>query len=413
MRLDLYSYQEDALNNMHNGCILAGGVGTGKSRVALAYWYLKVCHGKIILNGEGFFEALMSPVDLYIITTAKKRDSLEWEDELALFSATGKHENLVHRGLKVTVDSWNNISKYQDCKYGFFIFDEQRLVGKGAWVKSFLKIAKNNEWVLLSATPGDTWLDYAAVFVANGFYANRTEYIRRHVVYEPWSKFPKVKEYVGTGVLEHYRKKILVRMDNPDKLTRRHRVTKLTNWDKNLLDTVLKDRWDPYDNKPIQNVSSMGYISRKVVNSDLSRLEALVDILRIRKRAIVFYNFNYELDALRSLRGKDGLVVAEWNGSKHEPVPDGDIWVYLVQYNAGSEGWNCVSTDTVVFYSLNYSYKVVEQCEGRIDRLNTTYTDLWYYYLRTESAVDRGIERALKRKKNFNEKAFFEEYIAA
>lgn len=413
MRLELYSYQEYALNNMHNGCILAGGVGTGKSRVALAYWYLKVCHGKIILNGEGSFEALMNPVDLYIITTAKKRDSLEWEDELALFSATGKHENLVHRGLVVTVDSWNNISKYQDCKYGFFIFDEQRLVGKGAWVKSFLKIAKNNEWVLLSATPGDTWLDYAAVFVANGFYANRTEYIRRHVVYEPWSKFPKVKEYVGTGVLEHYRKKILVRMDNPEKLTRRHRVTKLTKWDTNLMDTVLKDRWDPYDNKPIQNVSSMGYISRKVVNSDPSRLEALVDILRIRKRAIVFYNFNYELEALRSLRGKDGLVVAEWNGSKHEPVPDGDIWVYLVQYNAGSEGWNCVSTDTVVFYSLNYSYKVVEQCEGRIDRLNTTYTDLWYYYLRTESTVDRGIERALKRKKNFNEKAFFGEYIAA
>ena len=73
------------------------------------------------------------PKDLYIITTAKKRDTLEWEGELSPFLlSTNPDVNLYQN--KVVIDSWNNISKYKDITDAFFIFDEQRVVGSGTWV---------------------------------------------------------------------------------------------------------------------------------------------------------------------------------------------------------------------------------------------------------------------------------------
>ena len=205
----LYNYQMDAVNKMRNGCILNGGVGSGKSRTGL-YYYFKEQGGSI---DPDYVPMKPRPKDLYIITTARKRDTLEWEGELAPFLlSTYPNQNQFY-GNKVIVDSWNNIGKYSDIKGAFFIFDEQRVVGSGAWVKSFLKITKVNEWILLSATPGDTWMDYIPVFIANGFYKNKTEFCREHVVYSRFSKYPKVDRYLNTGRLIRLRNNILVDMD--------------------------------------------------------------------------------------------------------------------------------------------------------------------------------------------------------
>ena len=199
MSVQLDGNQLLALEQLKSGSILCGGVGSGKSRTSLAYFTVKECKGG--LNGE----PMKDPKNLYIITTAKKRDSKEWEDEFPPFPFDE---------IDICIDSWNNIGKYADVKDSFFIFDEQRLVGSGAWVKAFLKISKSNHWILLSATPGDTWMDYIPVFIANGFYKNRTEFIRRHVVYSRFAKFPKVDHYVETGRLLRLRKSILVNMTN-------------------------------------------------------------------------------------------------------------------------------------------------------------------------------------------------------
>ena len=56
-----------------------------------------------------------------------------------------------------------------------------------------------------------------------------------------------------------------------------------------------------------------------------------------------------------------------------------------------------------MFFSQNYSFKVMEQAAGRIDRLNTPYTNLYYYHLKTRSGIDLAISRALAEKKQFNE----------
>ena len=347
---------------------------------------------------------MTNPKDLYIITTARKRDTCDWEDELAPFLLS-THKALSKWDVNVVVDSWNNIAKYIDRSDSFFIFDEQRVVGSGSWVKSFLKITKKNRWILLSATPGDTWMDYVPVFLANGFYKNRSEFLRRHVVYNQFTKFPKVERYLQTRILSKLRDKITVVMPDPRR-TKRHVRDILVRYDEKTYDQIVKLRWNPFEEEPIDDISSACFCMRRLVNSDKSRQKAVLHILERHPKAIVFYNFDYELFDLRALCEENHICYSEWNGHRHQPIPTGDSWVYLVQYTAGAEGWNCVTTDTVIFYSLNYSYKAMEQASGRIDRMNTPFIDLYYYRLRSESSIDSSILKCLNNKKRFNERTF-------
>lgn len=404
MAVTLGSHQIKAVEEMQNGNILRGGVGSGKSRAALAYYYTNVCGGKLRMNGWGEMEEMTKPRDLYIITTAKKRDDKDWEKEALAFHLS-PDPSLSMSGVRVIVDSWNNIMNYIEVKDAFFVFDEQRLVGSGAWVKAFYRIAKDNQWVMLSATPGDNWMDYAPVFIANGFYKNRTEFLRTHVVYNNFSKFPKVDHYVETGRLESLRRRVLVEMPYA-RHTKRHLRNVVVPYDELKFRRVSKERWHIFEDRPIKDVGELFIVMRKLVNSDPSRLEAIKDLATKHPRLIVFYNFNYELDALRTLREELDIPLAEWNGHKHQPIPEGDRWIYLVQYTAGAEGWNCITTDAIAFYSLNYSYKVFEQAQGRIDRLNTPYTDLYYYIVRSGAMIDQAIMKSLAGKKSFNEKDY-------
>ena len=386
-----------AIDNMKTGCILNGGVGSGKSLTSLSYYYLQNGGSREFLTG-GKYGWMEDPKDLYIITTARKRDTLEWECEFSHFVLDAYFN-------KVVVDSWNNIQKYATVTNSFFIFDEQRVVGSGAWVKAFLKITKLNEWILLSATPGDTWTDYIPVFVANGFYKNKTEFMREHAVFARFSKYPKIERFINTGRLLRQRKMILIDMDFKRETVQHHEDI-YVQYDVATYKDVMKRRWDIWKDEPIINASGLCYALRKIVNTHESRANKLLDIFKTHKKMIVFYNFDYELEILKNLDYGKNVVVAEWNGHKHEPTPTACEWVYLVQYTAGAEGWNCITTDTIVFYSQNYSYKIMHQSAGRIDRLNTPFTDLYYYHLKTRSNIDLAIAKALNSKKKFNESGF-------
>ena len=402
MGISLYDHQVKALNEIHNGSIVKGGVGSGKSRLSIAYFYTRECGGSTQINGQGVYRPMQRPRNLFIITTVKKRDSKEWEKELSDF-ALGWATDL--NGIQAHVDSWNNIQNYTEVKDAFFIFDEQRLVGSGAWVKAFYKIAKQNHWILLSATPGDNWMDYAPVFIANGYYKNISEFRNMHVVYSNFTRFPKIERYVETSRLYKIRDRVVVDMPY-DRHTTRHVQYVMVEYDKELFDMASKKRWHPYEDRPIRDVSELFVVMRKIVNSDLSRLGGVLKKMEKHPKLIVFYNFNYELDLLRSIATTTGVEVREWNGQKHEEVPTGEKWVYLVQYTAGAEGWNCITTDSEIFYSLNYSYKINEQAKGRTDRLNTPFKDLYYYVMRSDSPIDQAIMRSLLWKKTFNEKGW-------
>lgn len=379
--VELYDHQKEASRKLSNGKILVGGVGTGKSITALDY-YVR-CE---------------SPRPIFVITTARKRDELDWEREAALFSISTDPELGAHGTLKV--DSWNNIRKYVEQEGAFFIFDEQRLVGSGAWVKAFYKIAKKNRWIILSGTPGDNWIDYIAVFVANGFYKNQTQFKTEHVVYSYYGRYPKIERYLEQSVLERNRKRVIVEMPFV-RHTRRHLHETEVGYDRSIFKQVMKTRQDPETGEPYMDASGLLHGLRKIGNADRSRVEKIRELNKKHPRLIVFYNFDYELDILRELPN-----TSEWNGHKHEPLPEGESWIYLVQYVAGAEAWNCTTTDAMVFYSLTYSYKNFEQAQGRIDRLNTPFFDLHYYILKNTGAIDRAIWQALKNKKNFNERAF-------
>jgi hypothetical protein len=395
----LRDYQEDALNRMKNGCILNGGTGSGKSRTALAYYY---CQNGGELSACAYIR-MTNPCDLYIITTANKRDALEWEGELANFHMSIHPEVNLYKN-KVIVDSWNNIHKYVGIRNSMFIFDEQHVSGYGSWTHAFLTIAKRNKWILLSATPGDTWMDYIPVFIANGFYRNKTDFCFQHVIYSRFTNYPKVERYIDEGKLIKLRKDILVSMDFERK-TIPHHESIFVSYDREKYDYVMKNRWNIYKDAPIENAGEFCLVLRRIVNSDPSRQTAILDIFEKHNKAIIFYSYDYELDILRKLF--EGIcTVAERNGHKHDELPKGDKWVYLVQYSSGSEAWNCITTDTIIFFSQSYSYRTMVQATGRIDRVNTPYIDLYYYHLKTTSKIDNAIHMALKRKQKFNEKKF-------
>ena len=399
----LYPFQMEAVKNAFNGCVFNGGTGSGKSRTGL-YYYFSQQGGWIDEDG---YIPMRNPKDLYIITIAAKRDKHEWEGELIPFQMYPKPE-LNRYNNEIIINSWNNIKKYEDVKGAFFIFDEDKICGKGAWAKSFLKITKNNDWIMLSATTGDVWLDYVTLFIANGFYRNRSDFIRQHVEYDPYCKnFPKIKKYHNTGRLIRLRNKILIDMDF-DRPTVQHHEDVYCRYDIAMYKDAIRNRWDPYKGEPIQQAAGLCYVLRRIVNSDESRQVALLELLEDHPKAIIFYNYDYEREILLNLGYDEGTEIAEWTGHAHQPVPTGDKWVYLTQYFAGCEGWNSTTTDTIIFYSQNYSYKVLTQAAGRIDRLNTKFVDLYYYHLKTRSGIDLAISKALKDKKLFNEGRYVE-----
>ena len=408
--MKLYDYQVEALDKMHNGCILNGRVGSGKSLTAIAYYY-KLCGGSINDINKNFYKKLINKkvFDLYIITTARKRDTHEWDGDMAtfLFSTNPDLDPYDH---KVTVDSWNNIKKYSDVQGAFFIFDEQRLVGKGEWVKTFYKIAKNNQWILLTATPGDTWTDYFPVFKANGYFRTRSEFHRDHCIFNRFTKYPSITGYFNEGRLMRYKREILVDM-RYTRPTETHSEYIYCDYDIPKYKSIIKDRYNYDKDEPYKTASEICQALRKVVNSSQSRIDNYKNILHEHNKAIVFYNYDYELDILRRQKYPHGFEVAEWNGHKHEPLPKGKKWVYLVQYAAGAEGWNCITTDTIIFWSATYSYKQMIQAMGRIDRNNTPYKDLFYYHLTSRSSIDITIKRTLDCKKQFNENSFISQKL--
>lgn len=389
----LDDYQQEAVKKMKNGCILCGDTGSGKSRTGLSYYFLQ--QGGKLENARECDISNGRP--LYIITTAKKRDTYEWEDEMRPFGIEAK-----------VIDSWNNIEKYEKVKGAFFIFDEQRVCGYGKWSKTFIKIARNNQWILLTATPGDTWLDYVPVFIANGFYKGKTDFEEQHVVYNRFTKFKQVRLYLQKGKLIKHRNDILIEMDyhTPNELNH-FNIT--VDYDAKLYKWVLKERKNPETGVPFRDASGLCYYLRKIVNLSNDRIDKTIDIASRHKRIIIFYSFDYEVDIIKRAFKNLPFDIAEWNGHKHEEIPKSDSWIYLVNYSAGAEGWNCTKTDTMIFYSQSYSYKMSIQAAGRINRRNTPFKKLYYYHLRSNSSIDISIAKSLKSKKNFNENMFITE----
>lgn len=398
--INLRGCQIEAVKQMKNGCILCGGVGSGKSRTALAYYY--ICNGGDINNKE---RGMNNPKDLYIITTAKQRDSLDWQKEMGAYLITTNDDLKIYDHV-VVVDSWNNIKKYRDVKDAFFIFDEDKVTGSGEWVKTFLHIVKSNEWIILSATPGDKYEDYIPVFIANGFYKNKTQFSNEHLLirWNQHGKYPEVKGYINTRRMDRLIKSLLVDI-KLERHTIQHHEDIWCKYDLLKYRDLMKNRWNYEKNQPFENISELCYSLRKLVNCDQSREIKVLELLEKHPRMIIFYNLDCELDILRNLAENNGISYAEWNGHKHQSVPEGEKWLYLVHYNA-AEAWNCIKTDTIVFFSQTYSYKTLVQAAGRIDRMNTPYTDLWYFHLKSTSKIDLAIQKALRNKKKFNENAF-------
>lgn len=385
----LYDYQKDVIEKLESGSVLVGGVGSGKTLTSLVWYHDMAC------------SSMNNPKDLYVITTAKKRDSMEWELDGNKIKLTSD-KALSPYGVSMTVDSWNNIDKYINIKNCVFIFDEQHITGKGPWVRAFMRIAKYNDWIVVTATPGDKWIEYMPLFIANGFYKNRMDFYTKHVVWNRFTTYPSIDKYINCDLLIQNKDRLLVKMDYESRFEK-HVELLYTDYDRSTYDCIIKRRWDPFEMKPLENLSQVNYLLKKASYSHLDKTNHMLDIIKAHKKVIAFYRYNYELEELRSLRVfLKNTKIAELNGMNHDPIPDTDSWLYLVQYNSGSEAWNCVVTNCMVFYSVDYSYKAMVQAAGRIDRVNSKFDELYYYVLVSRAKIDADILECLKNKKEFN-----------
>lgn len=386
--LHLDKGQTQAIQDLRSGFILRGGVGSGKSRTSLAYILTSEYNGR----------------DIYIITTAKKRDTHEWDQEAAILG--WQVDGPCWDNMTLTIDSWNNTKKYKDVKNAFFIFDEQKTSGGGAWAKTFLKIAKSNGWLLLSATPGDRWMDFWPIFVANGFYKNKTEFLDQHVMFRPFTTFPQISGYKHVKKLEFLLRSISVGIDVEKHVTW-HEEDVYCDYNRALYQQIVKTRCDPKTLEPYDSMTGMVWGLRRLVNGSQGRLEALERVCRDHERVIVFYTTNFELEMLGHWLNKNDILWHQYNGQVHEPIPNTRRrWVYLVNYMSGAEGWECASADTVVLFSTNYSWRTLEQCKGRIDRRNTPWDILYAYHFVSIAPIDKAIRTANHNKEMFNEQAW-------
>ena len=203
------------------------------------------------------------------------------------------------------------------------------------------------------------------------------------------------------------RRQILVPMVYK-KVTERKRQLIYSEYNTDNYHKIMKERWNIFEDKPIENASELLQIIRKTVATDPDRKLNAKIMMDAHDRLIIFYNYNYERDVLIEIAEELGKEYFEWNGHAHEDIPDQEQWLYFVQYTAGAEGWNCISTNVIMFYSVNYSFRYMEQAEGRIDRINTPYNVLEYYYLTSHSQIEKDILSTVNRKKNFNASAWVE-----
>lgn len=388
-------HQRDAIRKISNGNVVVGATGSGKSLVGLVYYYTNILEGSV----EPFRKPTKS-VSLYIITTATKRDSLDWNSECAEFALSTNQEASVN-GIKVVIDSWNNIKKYKDIRGGFFLFDEQKTTGYKRWSKIFIRIAKNNRWILITATPSDRWMDLLSVFIANGFYKNKRDFVNQHVTYNPYVKYPSITGYRNVNKLRILKKRIFVIIDYQSPSIIENKVISV-DYDVDALTQIEKTEWNPFTDSPIINLSEFASVLRRSLNSHPSRINEAIRIRNTVKKLIVFYNFNFELEILK--HGYSGIKIGELNGHRHDALPVGSDWVYLVQYNSGNEAWECFTTNHMLFYSLNYSFRIMTQAKGRINRLTSGFNYMYYYYLVSNHWLDKGIQKALNKKRDFNNK---------
>jgi hypothetical protein len=407
-RYKVKPYQQDAVKRMKNGCILNAGVGTGKSFMGLLYYWTEVCDG-VYTDDE--YKPMKNPRPLLIITTPKKRDSLEWEKDMSPFLLSPDDDaNPYSNDAPVRIDSWQNIKKYTNVVGYFVIFDENCLSSWGTWTKSFLKIAKKNQWILLTATSGDNWSDMAPMFIANGFFKNKTEFKEQHVIMNPFTRYPSIKGYFNQGKLIKYRKQITVTVNEPRTTIAIHKDIRC-DYDKETEKIVLRGRWHPFEDRPLRDATEMAVVMRKIAFGDISRIEKVKELHEVNPKIIIFYDYNFELDMLINMCETEGYSYAQWNGHKHEHIPDEEKWIYLVQYTSGNAAWNCTSTNCMIFFNDNYSYKKMKQAAGRIDRLNTPYHELFYYHLTSSSFIDKRIKKTLLDKSAFNDVREFRRYF--
>jgi SNF2 family DNA or RNA helicase len=124
------------------------------------------------------------------------------------------------------------------------------------------------------------------------------------------------------------------------------------------------------------------------------------------KKLVIFARFLSEIDAIKEMLEKMGITVATLMGATTDRglVVDNfqngtDPQVLVAQIATGGIGITLTAADTVVFYSVGYSYEDYQQARARVHRIGQK-NNVTYVNIVARRTVDEGIIEALQEKKN-------------
>lgn len=408
--MKLYKFQQDIVNQLHNKyrCAVFSGCGTGKTIICGEL--LKYHTGKILLVCQA------SKVDDWIehFTTyypSVKLFNLRKAQQLEQFNA--------YQSRCIGVVNYDLIYRREINRFNTLVLDESSEIKYDNTKKSrtILKmVSPKTSVILLSGTPcGGHYENLYTQAKLLGLGMTKTEYWNRYV---NWYEIPipgrpySIKKVVGyknvDDLINRLSKCGAVFVKSEDVLDLPEQTFTVKTVDKPIaLKRFERDGSVVVYGKEYvaANVLVELTASRQLCNSK-DKQQAFIDLINsINDRVVVFYNFDSELDTLKTLV-KD-RPIAEVNGhtNTEQIYHDNDNCVLFVQYQAGARGLNLQDGNKIIYYSLTLSSDLFEQSKKRIHRIGTKYP-CFYWILQTKDSVEESIYKSLNRQEDYNEELF-------
>lgn len=413
--MQLYAFQKQYLQGLPAKYIFAADTGTGKTVMALAHY-----------DKHAYLKPLL------ILAPASKVQTGDWDREIKEYFA-GRFVPEYEIWSYEKFSRVPSIAQYKKTgdrgvwrdwlnrhPRGFAMIADEVHKAKnpqsGVGKRVFEVAAACDVFLGLSATPlPNGWIDAANYFKIFKFTQNITAFKKRYCNIQTYKGFPEIVGYYHEGELQsnwnHIAKPLSKQMalDLPPITTVPISLPAGPNYIK-----VQKERL--FGDKFLDNPSALMHALRQsIIEPKVVWLNSFLE--GVSDNVVIFYNYVEERQQILAMIKKSHKrrQVFRQDGEKHE-VPGKDKWgglrrtITLAQYQSGSTGIELTYAATTVYFSPTYSYSNYEQSIGRIERHGQS-KKMTLYLLCAPTTLEKDVWAALRNKKDFQEKQWYEEKL--